>query len=80
MFRWHLGNPNMPIGRTTALVLFAALLPDHPMYEYWMNQMKEWTEFRLAINTSPGGAWFEPPTDLHVDGQRWMAGWSDWAT
>ena len=58
----HLGNPNMPIGRTLALVPFAAVLPDHPRHEYWMSQMKAWSQFRLAINTTPGGAWFEPPT------------------
>jgi hypothetical protein len=58
----HLGNPNMPIGRALALVLLAALLPDHPLYQDWMTQMRTWTEYRLAINTSPGGAWFEPPT------------------
>jgi len=58
----HLGNPNMPIGRSTALIEFAALLPDHPMYDYWMKQTKAWIEERLAICTTPGGAWFEPPT------------------
>ncbi|HUW34417.1 MAG TPA: hypothetical protein VM223_22650 [Planctomycetota bacterium] len=58
----HLGNPNMPIGRSIAIVPFAALLPDHPMYDYWMMQAKVWAEERLAICTSPDGAWFEPPT------------------
>ena len=32
------------------------------MYGYWMGQMSDWTEFRLAIMTTPGGTWFEPPT------------------
>jgi hypothetical protein len=58
----HLGNPNMPIGRTLVLVMFAAMLPDHPQYDYWMTQMRDWAEYRLAINTIPSGAWFEPPT------------------
>lgn len=58
----HLGNPNMPIGRTSVLALFAAMLPDHPRYTYWMEQVRTWTAYRLAINTTPGGAWFEPPT------------------
>ena len=57
----HLGNPNMPIGRTSALGLMAALIPDHPMYNYWMTQYKAITAWRLATNTEPGGAWFEPP-------------------
>jgi len=58
----HLGNPNMPIGRTTALATMAPLIPDHPMYPYWMTQLEAITAFRLATNTEPGGAWFEPPT------------------
>jgi hypothetical protein len=58
----HLGNPNMPIGRTEALTEFATLLPDHPQYDYWMQQMKDYTAFKLASMTDPGGAWFEPPT------------------
>jgi hypothetical protein len=57
----HLGNPNMPIGRTSALGLMAALIPDHPMHRYWMAQYKAITAWRLATNTEPGGAWFEPP-------------------
>ncbi|MHB9131672.1 MAG: hypothetical protein ACYDBB_11365 [Armatimonadota bacterium] len=58
----HLGNPNMPIGRTEALPEVAALLPDHPQYQYWMNQIKDYTAWKLAAMTEPGGAWFEPPT------------------
>ena len=58
----HLGNPNMPIGRALVLTMFAALLPDHPQYDYWMTQTRDWAEYRLAINTAPSGAWFEPPT------------------
>ncbi|OPZ88092.1 MAG: hypothetical protein BWY76_00127 [bacterium ADurb.Bin429] len=58
----HLGNPNMPIGRTLALAEFAPILPDHPRYDYWMSQLKEYTAFKLAALTEPGGAWFEPPT------------------
>jgi hypothetical protein len=57
----HLGNPNMPIGRSMALATMAPLLPDHPRYEYWMQQLRAMAAFRLASNTEPGGAWFEPP-------------------
>jgi len=57
----HLGNPNMPIGRTEVLSLIVPLLPDHPMYKYWLGQLKDITTFRIASNTEPGGAWFEPP-------------------
>ncbi len=58
----HLGNPNMPIGRTLALAETAALLPDHPQYPYWMQQLRTYTAWKLAAMTEPGGAWFEPPT------------------
>ncbi len=58
----HLGNPNMPIGRTEALTEVATLLPDHPKYDYWMAQMRDYTAYKLAALTEPGGAWFEPPT------------------
>ena len=58
----HLGNPNMPINRTEALALTASLLPDHPRYQYWMDQIKRFTEYKLASMTEPGGAWQEPPT------------------
>lgn len=57
----HLGNPNMPIGRSMALATVAPLLPDHPRYAYWMEQLRAMTVFRMASNTEPGGAWFEPP-------------------
>jgi len=57
----HLGNPNMPIGRTEVLALIAPLLPGHPLYKYWMGQLRDITTFRIASNTEPGGAWFEPP-------------------
>ncbi|MGD0089665.1 MAG: hypothetical protein ABSE73_07075 [Planctomycetota bacterium] len=57
----HEGNPNMPIGRTEALALLATMLPDHPRYGYWMEQLKAITIFRIASNTEVGGAWFEPP-------------------
>ncbi len=57
----HLGNPNMPVNRTEALALTASLLPDHPRYGYWMDQIKRFTQFKLASMTEPGGAWEEPP-------------------
>jgi hypothetical protein len=58
----HLGNPNMPIGRTEALAEFAPILPDHPQYTYWTTQLRDYTAWKLAAMTDPGGAWFEPPT------------------
>jgi len=58
----HLGNPNMSFNRTLALPMFAALLPDHPRYEYWMEQCEKWTRWKMATHTSPCGCWFECPT------------------
>lgn len=57
----HLGNPNMAIGRSMSLSNVAPMLADHPRYEYWMRQLRAMAIFRLASNTEPGGAWFEPP-------------------
>jgi hypothetical protein len=58
----HLGNPNMTFNRTLALPYFAGLLPDHPLYHYWMQQMARWTRWKLSTHTAADGAWFECPT------------------
>jgi len=57
----HHGNNNMPINRTLALAYFAGLLPDHPCYAYWMKCVREFTEFKLATQFSPGGESIECP-------------------
>ncbi len=57
----HQGNPNMAVGRSMSLSTVAPMLADHPRYAYWMNQLRGMATFRLASNTEPGGAWFEPP-------------------
>ncbi len=57
----HLGNNNMPINRTTALALFAPLLPDHPRYAYWMEQLRAFTAFKLQTQTAADGANIECP-------------------
>lgn len=57
----HLGNNNMPINRTLALVFFAGLLPDHPRYQEWMSHVADYTRFKLATYISADGAAFEPP-------------------
>ena len=58
----HLGNNNMTINRTLALTYYAALLPDHPRYEYWMRGAYEYARFKLASQTAPCGAWVGCPT------------------
>lgn len=58
----HLGNPNMSFNRTLALAYFASLLPDHPLYDYWMQQIARWTRWKLSTHTAADGAWLECPT------------------
>ncbi len=58
----HHGNNNMPINRTLALAYFAGLLPSHPCYGYWMDCVRNFTEFKLNSQFSPGGEALECPT------------------
>lgn len=58
----HHGNNNMPINRTLALAYFAGLLPDHPLFAYWMDCLKTFTEFKLRTQFSPDGEALECPT------------------
>ncbi|MBS3764229.1 MAG: hypothetical protein KGZ25_13105, partial [Planctomycetes bacterium] len=57
----HLGNNNMTINRTIALVYFASLLPEHPEYDYWMDRIARYTRFKLATQTSVDGTWIGCP-------------------
>ena len=84
----HLGTPNMSIGGGITGIYFAALLPDHPRYAYWMEHLREYTAYWLARNTAAGGAWFEPPTYQLFGPTRWLSsaqillrngGWGDLA-
>ena len=58
----HLGNNNMPVNRTLSLSLFAPLLPDHPRYAYWMEQIRAYTTFKLTTQTAPDGVDLECPS------------------
>ncbi|MCY3020993.1 MAG: hypothetical protein NTW87_18410 [Planctomycetota bacterium] len=58
----HHGNNNMTFNRTLALPYFAGLLPDHPLYGYWMQQMKQWTMWKLASQTAYDGPFIEAPS------------------
>ncbi len=55
----HLGNPNMPINRFMVLPLVAALIPDHPHADRWLDLSRIYIGYKLAMNTAPGGAWSE---------------------
>lgn len=58
----HLGNNNMTFNRSLALPYFAALLPDHPRYAEWMAQVRDWTTWRLAVQTGWDGPFIESPS------------------
>lgn len=55
----HLGNPNMPINRFCALPWSAALIPDHPMANTWLDTSAKYIRYKLAMNTAPNGTWSE---------------------
>jgi hypothetical protein len=58
----HLGNNNMSINRTCILPIVAGLLPDHPLYAYWMQQGTEFVRYKLATYVAPDGPAIEPVT------------------
>ncbi len=59
---FHEGNNNMPVNRTMSLAYFAGLLPDHPCYKYWMDQVYAYTRYKLSNMNGPDGANLECPT------------------
>ena len=62
----HLGNPNMPINRFLALVFAAALIPDHPMANEWLDVSAEYVRYKLAMNEGPNGVWSELISYFHA--------------
>lgn len=58
----HLGNNNMTINRTLALSYFAGLLPDHPLYSYWMGQVRAFAQYKYATQFAPDGVNIECPS------------------
>jgi len=69
----HLGTWNMRIGRVVGGTYGAALLPDHPLYDYWMTKYRDLDSYLLATSVSPGGGWYEPPLYSMYGPQRWFA-------
>jgi hypothetical protein len=55
----HLGNPNMPMNRFFGLTFAAALIPDHPQANTWLDVSRQYLRYKLAENTAPGGGWSE---------------------
>ena len=68
----HLGTMNMRIGRWLAGIYYASLLPDHPLYDAWMDRYRETVSFLLGNSESVGGAWHEPPTYQTFGPTRWL--------
>ena len=58
----HLGNNNMSINRTCALAYFAGLLPDHPLYRYWMDQITRFVAYKYSTQVAWDGATIECPS------------------
>ena len=57
----HLGNNNMPFTRNAAVPCSAGLLPDHPLYHYWMEQSARMFEDTFGQYFAADGASLEPP-------------------
>ena len=55
----HLGTPNMPTNRALALGFIAALIPDHPRADEWLDVTAQYMRYKLAANVAPGGTWSE---------------------
>jgi hypothetical protein len=70
----HLGNPNMPINRYMALPFAAALIPDHPLAQTWLDVSARYLRYKLAMNTAPGGAWSELITYFGASAPHIMQG------
>lgn len=58
----HLGNNNMSINRTCTLAYYAGLLPDHPCYQYWMDQVTRFARMKLTTHVAQDGTNLECPT------------------
>ncbi len=58
----HLGNNNMSVNRTCPLLYFAGLLPDHPLYKYWMTRGAEFVQYKMATHNAWDGTDLECPT------------------
>jgi hypothetical protein len=58
----HLGNNNMTINRTLALTYFAGLLPDHPMYAYWMDGVRAFAGYKYGTEMAVDGPNIECPS------------------
>ncbi|MCL4205924.1 MAG: hypothetical protein KJ000_25860 [Pirellulaceae bacterium] len=78
----HQGNPNMPVNRFFALPFAAALIPDHPLAQRWMDVSADYVRYKAGGNVAPLGAWSElityyaasAPTVMHGALQARRAG------
>ena len=58
----HLGNNNMTINRTLSVTYFAGLLPDHPLYAYWMDSVRVFEKYKYATEMAVDGPNIECPS------------------
>lgn len=68
----HMGNDTMPIDRTCPVLAFAGLIPDHPLYKYWMDQGTAYVKYKLATYVAPDGVTKECPTYALSGGIRFL--------
>lgn len=64
----HTGNPNMGTARFAPMVAFLPLVPDHPMAGKWRAHMAAYIGHKAAIQTAPGGGYFEYGSAYHMHG------------
>lgn len=64
----HTGNPNMGTARFSPMVAFLPLVPDHPSFAAWRAHMAAYVGHKAAIQTAPGGGYFEYGAAYHMHG------------
>jgi len=64
----HSGNPNMGTSRYMGANAFLPLLADHPMFQKWRKHVSAYTEYKMASQIAPGGAYLEFGSSYHMHG------------
>lgn len=64
----HTGNPNMGTSRYMGANAFLPLLADHPMFKKWRHHVAGYTEYKMASQMAPGGAYLEFGASYHMHG------------
>lgn len=64
----HTGNPNMGTSRYMGVNAFLPLVADHPMFGKWRAHVAPYTEYKMATQIAPAGAYFEYGASYHMHG------------